>query len=196
MRIYERVASTVIGTPLQWPAEQLRALAALPRRLKHPELREIYRESRLLPRVVERVVEPDMNCIDVGAHLGSVLARIVRAAPRGHHIAVEPVPYKADWLRRKFPTVDVRELALGESDARAEFFLNSRRSGFSGLRQHGSGDTTRLEVACARLDEIVPADRRVGFIKIDVEGGELGVFRGAQQVLSRSRPTILFECTR
>jgi FkbM family methyltransferase len=196
MRFYERIASAIVGTPLQWPAEQLRELANLPRRWRHPELSEVMDEGRLVAHVIERAVQRDTNCIDVGAHLGSVLARLVKAAPQGRHIAVEPIPYKARWLRRKFPAVDIREAAVGESDKTVEFFLDSDSSAFSGLRKQGPGEATKLQVSCMRLDEIAPKDYKTGFVKIDVEGGELGAFRGARRLLSESRPLVLFECTK
>ena len=196
MPLYERIASAIVGTPLQGPAEQLRSLASLPQRWRHPELREVLEEGRLVAQIIERAVRRDTNCIDVGAHLGSVLARIVKRAPLGSHIAVEPVPYKARWLRRKFPSVDVYELAVGETAGKVEFFLDAHSSAFSGLRKQGPGEATKLQVTCSRLDEIAPADFKPGFLKIDVEGGELGAFRGARRLLSQGRPLILFECTK
>ncbi|EDN68012.1 Methyltransferase FkbM [Beggiatoa sp. PS] len=52
-----------------------------------------------------------------------------------------------------------------------------------------------FKVKCERLDDVVPADRHIDFIKVDVEGGELNVFRGANHLLQRCKPYILFECT-
>jgi hypothetical protein len=51
-------------------------------------------------------------------------------------------------------------------------------------------------VSCrlATLDEEVPKRIRVAFLKVDVEGHELQVFRGAARVLSRDAPVLLFEC--
>ncbi len=44
------------------------------------------------------------------------------------------------------------------------------------------------------LDHVIPADVQVDFVKVDVEGGELGVFRGGCATLKRCRPVVVFEC--
>ena len=44
------------------------------------------------------------------------------------------------------------------------------------------------------MDEIIPLDEKVHFIKIDVEGGEFGVLKGAKKILKANKPIILFEC--
>jgi FkbM family methyltransferase len=196
MQIYERIASSLIGTPVQGLAEGVRGALALPNRLRHPELREIYLEEGRARELVARAVTHGMNCIDIGCHLGSVLDRFVRMSPSGRHIAVEPIPYKAAWLRRKYPGVEVHQIALGDEGGVLEFYYDPRNSGFSSLRPHGSGEKKLIEVPCKRLDDIVPAGRPIGFIKLDVEGAEFGVFRGARRVLAESRPLVLFECTR
>jgi FkbM family methyltransferase len=196
MRLYERVASVLIGSPLQRPAESLRWLKGLPKRLKHPELREIYLEDDRMEMVIKNTISDGMNCIDVGCHLGSVLHKFTSQSPNGHHIAVEPLPYKAQWLRRRYPRVDVHQVALGEEECRVSFFFNPRRSGFSGLRIHGAANgIEKIEVECKRLDDIVSKDHRIDFLKVDVEGGEYGVIRGARRIIAESRPLILFECT-
>jgi FkbM family methyltransferase len=198
MLSYESIASALIGTPLQRLAEGMRWLWQLPKRLRYPEMREIYLEAGRMKAVLSRSISPDLNCIDVGCHLGSVLCEMVRLSPKGHHIAVEPLPHKAAWLRRRFPTVDVHEIVLGEQAGSVELYYDPRRSGFSSLGKHGhlGQDTTALLVQCKRLDDIVPPGKQIGFLKIDVEGAELHVLRGGTRVLRESRPIILFECTR
>jgi FkbM family methyltransferase len=197
MKIYESVASHLIGSPLQGAAEGVRWLLQTPRRLRHPELGDLFLEGERIRRLFKFSISDGMNCIDVGCHLGSVLQEFVRLSPSGRHIAVEPLPYKADWLKRKFPKVQVHQVAVGEREGRVEFFYSRRRSGYSGLRIHAQvGNIEKLEVQCKKLDDIVPPDAPIGFMKIDVEGGEYAVLRGAAQLIARERPLILFECTR
>jgi FkbM family methyltransferase len=104
--------------------------------------------------------------------------------------------YKAAWLRAKFPDVAVHQVALAETPGQSTFHIDPQKSGFSGLHQHGDGASAAITVECARLDDLIPEDLGIGFIKIDVEGGELGAFKGMRRVLSEGRPVILFECTR
>jgi FkbM family methyltransferase len=69
---------------------------------------------------MERELREDADCLDVGAHAGSVLREIVRLAPRGRHVAWEPLPGLAAGLRADFPGVAVREAALADQAGRRE----------------------------------------------------------------------------
>jgi hypothetical protein len=51
-----------------------------------------------------------------------------------------------------------------------------------------------IRVRVETLDRLAPSDRAVAFVKIDVEGGELGVLRGGVETLRRWRPIVVFEC--
>ena len=53
---------------------------------------------------------------------------------------------------------------------------------------------TRLQVPVVALDDYFPPEQRVSLIKIDAEGAELAIFRGAQRILSDARPWLVFEC--
>jgi FkbM family methyltransferase len=198
MRLYERLASRLVGTPLQKPAEWLRRLKNAPSRIAHPELAEVYVEDARVDEILRRTIGRSTNCIDVGCHLGTYLQSFVTLAPQGRHRAFEPVLHKAEWLRRKFPTVEVLQVALGERAGTAEYFVHRDQTAYSGLAKHetpGVGPAEPTQVECKRLDEIVPEDARIGFLKVDVNGGELGVLRGARRLLLRDRPVVLLGCT-
>ncbi len=188
----DRIAFAVLGTPLAPVAEAIRSLQRLPHRLRHPELAELHREPGRMAELMRRLIRRETNCIDVGAHLGSVLREIVRLAPGGHHLAVEPVPHQAAWLRRRFTSVEVHQAALCDQEGTTEFWLDRSRSGYSGLTP--SPNAVPIQVPCRRLDDLIPTGHRIGFIKIDVEGHESSVLRGARRVISDSQPVILFEC--
>ena len=44
------------------------------------------------------------------------------------------------------------------------------------------------------MDSIIPASTKISLIKIDVEGAELGVLKGAKNLLQRDKPIVIFEC--
>ena len=192
----EYLAHLVIDTPLESSARFARLLTLSLQRRKHPELKELYLESARIEQLLKKIISSSSNCIDVGSHLGSVLATIRKISPQGNHIAIEPIPYKANWLRKKFPDVEILQIALSDTTGEQEFFVQPHRSGYSGLRLHKSNrKVEHLQVKCQRLDQIVPPDRPIHFIKIDVEGGELAALRGAPRILEDFHPPILFECT-
>lgn len=138
----------------------------------------------------------DANCIDVGAHQGRFLSHCVRQAPMGRHLAFEPLPQLAEGLRATFPGVDVHQVALSDEDTETEFVVVPEDLGYSGLRERAypaDFRTERIQVSVRRLDDLLPAGYRCDFLKVDVEGAELGLFRGALGMLRRDRPTIVFE---
>jgi FkbM family methyltransferase len=172
------------------------ALRRVRRRFLPAHIRADIRDTELLVALIERVLEPDSNCLDVGAHAGSVLAEMVRLAPRGRHVAWEPLPDFAQDLRRRFPDVEVRQAALSDTPGEREFAHVVSDPGWSGFvaRPAPGGDTVEtLTVRAERLDDVLPDGVRPTFVKIDVEGAEEQMLRGAIETLRRHRPVIAFE---
>jgi FkbM family methyltransferase len=149
------------------------------------------RVARLL---LERLCLPGRTFVDVGAHIGSVIDGVRRHSRPGAIHAVEAIPEKAAALRRRFPGIIVHGCAIGEAAGEARFFV-AAHSGYSSLdpalSARGVG-VREIRVPVERLDALVHADG-VDVVKIDVEGAELGVLRGADALVAASRPSILFE---
>jgi FkbM family methyltransferase len=195
--VTEYLKHLVVGSPLEAPATQLRRMREVYLRVRAPELTGIWTEPRHIDAALRRLIHPGHNVVDVGAHLGSFTSLALRLSPTGHHIAVEALPHKAAWLRRKFPDVEVVAMAVSDSCGEITFHHNVDRSGYSGIDAHvEEGDhLCTLTVPMTRIDDIVPAGHLVDFLKIDVEGAELRALHGATRVLDESRPALLFECT-
>lgn len=190
-----RLRQFAIGTPAERTLRWVRWALTTPQRVRHPELWDFYLEDRRTRLAIETLLSPDDCAVDVGAHIGSMLAEIVRLAPKGRHVAIEPVPAKAAWLRRRFRTVEVIEAATGDEPGTATFYDDIRRPGFSGLREPlGGVEIERFDVKVVTLDEALSSLDRLDFLKIDVEGAELPTLRGATDLLARFRPAVLFEC--
>jgi FkbM family methyltransferase len=146
--------------------------------------------------VIARALPPDGHAVDVGAHSGSILRAIIQRAPASRHWAFEPLPAYAAILRRDFPQIDVEEVALAATSGRQTFQHVVTNPTYSGLRPRDYPQAERVEiliVETARLDDHLPPLVPIHFMKIDVEGGELGVLEGARATLARWRPVVVFE---
>jgi len=189
-----RVKHLLATSPAGRPLARLRALSGWPRRLRHPELAELYREDGYIDTLLPRFVVPGTACLDIGAHFGAVAYTLAALSRGGWLGIVEASPWKAALLRRRFPSARVFETAVSDTDGTTTFYENTDRPGFSSLSDRASRGATRaLTVPVARLDTLLPDGPRVGFVKIDVEGHEYAALRGGAAMLARDRPVILFE---
>jgi FkbM family methyltransferase len=174
----------------------LRAARDLVRRKTRGEVIE-RRDARLTARILRRLLCPGNNCVDVGAHAGDILAEFVRLCPGGTHVAAEPIPRLAEALRVRFPTVEVHQVAVTDERGTVEFNVVVNAPALSGIHRRPDLGTDavveRVSVRAVQLDDIIPSNRDIRLIKVDVEGAELQVFRGAEGVLARWRPWVLFE---
>jgi FkbM family methyltransferase len=121
-------------------------------------------------------------------------------APDGDLFAFEPLPHLAELLRRRFPRVHVHECALSDHTGAAAFQHVINDPAYSGLlrRIYDRPDPQIEEIVVRvdRMDNLVPPDCDVAFIKIDVEGAEYHVMRGGIATIQRCRPIIVFEAGR
>jgi FkbM family methyltransferase len=191
---------------MEGPSDFLRrAVGAASRRAGRPELlaaiypqaAQILREEIAIGAILAGVLREDSTFVDVGTNRGQILREAVRLAPRGQHIAFEPIPALADQVASSFPAVDCRRTAVGAAPGRAEFCHFTSLDGWSGLRRNPQisderGRPEYIEVQVSTLDAELAAVTPSA-IKVDVEGAELQVFEGAREVLSRSRPVVVFE---
>lgn len=147
--------------------------------------------------IMKKVLTNTSNCIDVGCHKGEILDEILHLAPNGTHIAFEPIASLCDGLKRKYPQVRVYEKALSDVTGTSVFHHVVSNPGYSGLRQRRYDRPNEtvdvVKVQTERLDNIVPENTRIDFIKVDVEGAEFQVFKGGAATIKRNKPVIVFE---
>jgi FkbM family methyltransferase len=149
-------------------------------------------------------VKPGMTVIDIGAHRGFyTLLFSKKVGPYGRVLSFEPSSRERKrlnmHLRINFcSNVEVEDCALGEADENASLYLvYGGDTGCNSLRPPDTAlPTSPTPVVVRKLDDVLARAkvRSVDFIKLDVEGGELGVLKGAEQLLQRTpRPLILCE---
>lgn len=182
--------------------ENSRDRMLLPRFL-YRGLRARLRDQRAELRALISAIRPGDTVLDIGAHKGSYLLWLSRAVGPGRVVAFEPQPGLADYLRRASRAASLNNVtveAAGVSD----------RSGRLSLHVPGEGDSpgASFEAAIRQIsvcrDLVVPVfsldeyfregTPRISAIKVDAEGHELRVFQGAEEILRRHRPLLVFEC--
>ncbi|MEO0983582.1 MAG: FkbM family methyltransferase [Pseudomonadota bacterium] len=148
-------------------------------------------ELRLLPLLAKGGV-----AVDVGANKGVYTYFLSRLCDRV--VAFEPNPRLAGTIGAYgLKNVEIRTKALSDVEGDATLHIPLSRAGrlqnnIASL-EHADGDSEAVAVPVSSLDAERLTD--VSFVKIDVEGHELSVLRGAEQTLRRDRPTLLVEVT-
>jgi len=155
-------------------------------------------------RLIERILKPGMTVIDVGANHGMFsleAAHLLKGQGIIH--AFEPAPITRSLLQRNLAAngldfVKIIPSALGDSPGTARLRIHKEMSGLNTLasqditwNQKTLAPDEILEVPITTLDAHVEAEglRQIDFLKIDVEGFELGVIRGARGLLQARRIT-------
>jgi FkbM family methyltransferase len=153
---------------------------------------------------VERFLQRGMMVLDIGAHHGfyTLLASQCVGA-EGRVISFEPSQRERDALLQhvrlnRCENVAVQELALGNEEKETSLYVAEElTTGCNSLRPPiVLGGTSPMRVEVMRLDNWLQKQKisHVDFIKLDVEGGELDVLKGAHELLERRpRPVILTE---
>lgn len=143
---------------------------------------------------------PDEIVIDVGANFGYYAILFSRLGAGRHRVlAFEPEPYNYALLTRNIAlngagNVLPFRLALGEHSEERDLVLYkaSNRGRHSLLELHG-GERTRVDVRS--LDDVLEAEglsrASIRLIKLDVEGFEFFVLKGAERAISRCRHVVL-----
>ncbi|PKR81411.1 hypothetical protein CW751_04970 [Brumimicrobium salinarum] len=155
--------------------------------------------DRLTREILKRFIKTNHNCIDIGCHKGEILELILKYAPNGRHYAFEPIPYLFKGLKEKFDhKVRLFPYALSHRNGITNFQLVKNAPAYSGIKKRKYNIKNpiieEIQVELKTLDSVIPDKENIHFIKIDVEGGEFGVLKGAQQLLEKNKPIILFEC--
>jgi len=175
----------------------------MPRFTDRSRFLEFITEDNAELRFAWRFLEPDMTFLDIGAYRGiySLIAskRVTRS---GMVVAFEPSSRDRRWLELNAWLNAVRGLtvepyALGAASGTSSLFVVvSGYTSMNSLRAPAIDQpTTEVPIEVTTLDEYCAKRtlKRVDLMKVDTEGGELDVFRGATEVLARHRPLIICE---
>ena len=152
-----------------------------------------------ITNVFRSAIRPGMKVVDIGANIGwySLLAADLVGAS-GHLTAFEANPAMADIAYRNLMVNGFQERARVEAKAvysentQLELKIYDRYKGSSSLfetaeRAAQFGDSiTMHSVDAVTLDSFFPAESRVDFLKIDAEGAEPYILKGASRLLAEN----------
>lgn len=164
----------------------------------HLDLTKNLEYDRLTKAIMKEVIRPGFNCIDVGCHKGEILDYMLQYSPDGKHYGFEPIPYLYDHLKTKYKgKAKILPYALSDKTGTTTFQLVKNAPAYSGINKRKydikDPEIEEIQVELRTLDEIIPKDLKIGFIKIDVEGGEFDVLKGGKDLIKRNQPFVIFE---
>jgi FkbM family methyltransferase len=156
------------------------------------QLKKIQMALRVMPQDRRGVA------VDVGAHVG--LWSRVLADNFERVVAFEPVPHIADCFQRNLDgstNVTLRRLAVSHRAGEIWMTGASENTGNCAIARYPmqpdiSVQATTLDQECLGGGSL-EGESRVGFIKIDVEGWEVEVLRGGEQMIRACHPIIVIE---
>lgn len=150
------------------------------------------------------LLTPGMNVADVGANVGQYsLLAASRVGSAGTVLAFEPNPPVFERLRRnvelnEFTNVRTESIALAATAGAASLHVPLHdqfgAAGWASLGAFSGVPEQEIPIEVATLDQrAAEHGLEIGLVKIDVEGFEADVLRGASEVLRRSHPVVIFE---
>jgi len=152
-----------------------------------------------ISKLLKTFNKDNFNSIDVGSHTGEVMKIILQHSPNGYHWGFEPIVELFEIVRNKYGSVKCQILNLAICDSKDERIFSYIRneptlSGFNDNKLMVDGlENWKLLVNTDTLDNVIPKKHKIEFINIDVEGAELLVLKGAENLIKRDSPIILFE---
>jgi FkbM family methyltransferase len=149
---------------------------------------------------IKNYVNSGDTVIDVGANIGFfslLLSELI--GQNGKIYAFEPSNRLFNRLDKtvrinETKNIKIINLALGESEGSAMLHYNPKQSGLSSIATNLKSDTLQEEIKITTLDKFAESiAERVSFIKIDTEGFEPQVLKGARRLILKDKPKIYLE---
>ncbi len=165
----------------------------------------IYYGIQVEPREkLYNLIKNGYTVLDIGANIGETLLNFAKVNQAGKNIGFEPVPYIYDRLKmnialNNFSNIETNNIALSDKNEMLSFSPpKDQNSG--GVRMRKEADKSKYnanqEVEAFTLDNFLakrPDLSKIDFIKMDIEGFEFNVLKGATATLSQQRAILFIE---
>jgi FkbM family methyltransferase len=152
------------------------------------------------------ILRPGDVALDVGVNCGDHLLQMAPAVgPTGLVIGIEAAPAMLDITREllvrtgldKDHHIVLHNVAVSDKVGITKFHFVRTAPGLSSLAERAVSQACAVEILECQVTTIdnllTSVDRRISFVKLDIEGSEYHALLGAKQLLERDRPPIVFE---
>ncbi len=142
------------------------------------------REPELL-YILRTEIKNKMTCMDIGANIGYVtLLMADLVGSKGRVYAVEPDPANFKLLKANIKLNSFKDrvlcydIAMHDNIGKVNFYAGKNASNLGSLVSHKKSVNEAIEVKCDTMDNFFKDKQPPELIKMDLEGGEVGVFAG------------------
>ena len=146
--------------------------------------------------IVKKMVKPGDYVIDIGANIGYytlIMAKLV--GETGKVFAFEPDPENVELLKKNveyngYKNVVIFPYAVSDQEGAIKLYLSDTRHADNRIYDFGDGRKS-IDIKAVRVDDMI-ADR-IDFIKMDIEGSEIGAIKGMKRILRDNNLSIISE---
>ena len=160
--------------------------------------------------ILDKIVNKDLESVDVGVYRGVYSYKLSKISKHVHSIEPNPLifPYLERNLKKIINNITLYNYAASDKDSETQLKIAKRfntinSKNFEEKYKLGSAtmhifnnlndeDYENYTIQTKKLDDLLK-NKKIGFIKIDVEGHEKNVLNGASELLKKNKPTLLVE---
>ena len=168
------------------------------------ELQTFGTHEPLSTKLISDLLKKGMTCLDIGANIGYyVLLESKIVGNEGEIIAIEPSPPNYNCIKENLElentsNVKAYNFAAGDTEGEIRFFVNKRSNGCKVLLENEKPPNrpgTIIKVPVRKMDIFLNElkIKKIDFVRMDVEGYELNIFEGMENVIKKSKPIVQLE---
>ena len=144
------------------------------------------------------LVEENACIVDVGSNVGASLLQMLAVRPAARAIAIEPSGRYLPCLRQNlneagFSHAEVVPVAMGRRLGEIWLHNNATTASIVNMDYCGFESLGKQLVKMRTLDDVMQHRTRASFVKVDTDGYDMEVLRGAEAILRNDRPVLYFE---
>jgi FkbM family methyltransferase len=150
-----------------------------------------------------KLIENGYNVLDIGGNYGWYAMHVASEKPEAKIFSFEPIPSTFNFLNENIRLNNLRNIktfnfGLSDADGSFNFYFDPHLSVNASLANiSGNKEVENITCFVKKLDNFVKDQNiKIDFIKCDVEGAELLVFKGGTEVIKKDCPIIFTEMLR